>query len=103
MYIPNDLGEWNITLPQNASLKMSGIDDDATLLLTLPFSGGMQQREAWGPSALHFHSPSEHSLDGRLFDAEMHIVWVPKNYDPATPYILDTKNKKTLERSVMTD
>merc|ERR1719183_1743204 len=31
----------------------------------------------WNPLQLHFHAPSEHTLNGELFPAEMHIVHVP--------------------------
>lgn len=30
--------------------------------------------EDFGPGQFHFHSPSEHAVDGKLHDLEMHIV-----------------------------
>ena len=30
---------------------------------------------------MHFHTPSEHTVNGRHFDAEMHIKLRPVNYD----------------------
>ena len=33
----------------------------------------------WNPLQLHFHQPSEHTLNGELFVAEMHIVHTPIN------------------------
>ena len=32
----------------------------------------------WIPSNIHFHSPSEHTLNGKQYDVEMHIVHVNK-------------------------
>ena len=40
--------------------------------LALTFANG--ESADFTPLQLHFHSPSEHSVDGVLFDLEMHIV-----------------------------
>ena len=31
----------------------------------------------WEGKQFHFHSPSEHSIDGKLHDLEMHTVHLP--------------------------
>jgi len=33
------------------------------------------------PLQLHFHSPSEHTIDGKYFDVELHIVHKYKGTD----------------------
>ena len=30
--------------------------------------------KSWEPLQFHFHAPSEHSVDGKLYDAEVHVV-----------------------------
>lgn len=44
----------------------------------------------WQPIQYHFHSPSEHTLEGRSFDAEMHIVHVPMNGEGPDGVTYDT-------------
>ena len=34
----------------------------------------------WKTNEFHFHSPSEHTIDGKYFDAEMHMVFQGQTY-----------------------
>ena len=36
------------------------------------------RKKLFTAAQLHFHAPSEHSVDGKHFDLEMHIVHVDK-------------------------
>lgn len=54
---------------------------------------GETQTTLWNPLQLHWHAPSEHTLNGQLYVAEMHIVHTPMNgfrdnifYNTATEY-----------------
>ena len=42
--------------------------------LTLTFDD--ESEEVFTPRQFHFHAPSEHSVDGSLYDAEVHFVHV---------------------------
>jgi len=54
----------------------------------------------WDPAQLHFHAPSEHTLNGRNFIAEMHIVHTPVNGFVDQIYI-DTANQYPNEYAVL--
>lgn len=60
-----------------ASIKLDlGADvEGASMLLERPGTG----TSLWNPLQLHWHAPSEHTLDGELYLAEMHIVHTPMN------------------------
>ena len=48
--------------------------------------------KSWEPLQFHFHAPSEHSLDGKLMDAEVHFVHYVKGTNG-----VDTDGKSTME------
>ena len=64
---------WTTTLPAN-----DGALDKAELEITF-FDG---RKTSFSPLQFHLHAPSEHSVDGYLYDAEMHIVHVYKEQLP---------------------
>lgn len=41
----------------------------------------------YNAAQFHFHTQSEHTVDGQLFDFEMHTVHFPENPDPTNGYI----------------
>ena len=52
--------------------KMIGatFDSNAEFLIKFPDSTA----DLFSPGSFHFHAPSEHTINGQQFDAEMHIV-----------------------------
>lgn len=44
---------------------------------------GDNTEQEFYPLQYHLHSPSEHTIDGKLYDLELHIVHVDKNKVPA--------------------
>ena len=64
---------WTTTLPD-----ADGALEKAELEIT--FHDGA--KTSFSPLQFHFHAPSEHSVDGKLYDAEMHIVHVYKETLP---------------------
>lgn len=63
---------------------------------SLGFSG------LWNPLQFHVHTPSEHTINGKLFDLEMHMVHLPvadataaqskASFGTALTFIFDTTN-----------
>ena len=49
--------------------------------LNITFWNG--SREYFTPKQFHLHAPSEHSVDGELYDAEIHLVHVYKSSENA--------------------
>ena len=41
---------------------------------TVTFKDGSKVT-VWSTLQFHYHSPSEHTINGKLYDAEMHMVW----------------------------
>ena len=64
---------WTTTLPD-----ADGALEKAELELT--FFDGI--KTSFSPLQFHLHAPSEHSVDGYLYDAELHIVHVYKEALP---------------------
>ena len=44
---------------------------------------GDNQKQEFYPLQYHLHSPSEHAINGKLYDLELHIVHVDENKTPA--------------------
>ena len=64
---------WTTQIPD-----MNGKREKAELAIT--FSDGSM--EQFTPKQFHLHAPSEHSVDGKLYDAEIHLVHVYKGVQP---------------------
>ena len=47
------------------------IDHEISALYTLDINGDLLEYQA---QQLHFHTPAEHTIDGKIFDLELHIV-----------------------------
>lgn len=54
----------------NSNSVGASFDSNAELLITFPDQSG----NIYTPIQLHIHSPSEHTVNGRYYDAELHIV-----------------------------
>lgn len=54
-----------------------------------PGSSIQVQNQSFDLSQFHFHSPSEHTLDGDHFDMEVHLVHTPSSYNrsPSKPFL----------------
>lgn len=57
-----------ITFPNN------NLNGHFTVHLPKPYSGESYMYEDFLPQQFHFHSPSEHTVNGKHHDLEMHIV-----------------------------
>ena len=79
----------------SAAIKMAIMNEDGEQEYEQPTlyleTYGSEQGYLYQPAQLHFHTPSEHSVEGKLYDAEMHIVHVAfdgtynnKTYNTAT-------------------
>ena len=58
------------------------IRSGAELAIAYPEGG----ENFYQPLQFHFHAPSEHTVDGKLYDAEVHFVHTYKNTDNAEEY-----------------
>lgn len=54
-------------------------DGGATCNAELQTTYADESRDFWTPLQFHFHAPSEHSVDGKLYDAEVHFVHYRKD------------------------
>ena len=68
---------WTTSIPND-----DGQLDRTELEITF-FDG---KKTSFSPLQFHLHAPSEHSVDGYLYDAEMHIVHVYKETLPANQF-----------------
>ena len=68
---------WTTSIPN-----VDGQLDRTELEITF-FDG---KKTSFSPLQFHLHAPSEHSVDGNLYDAEMHIVHVYKETLPANQF-----------------
>jgi carbonic anhydrase len=81
----NPLKIFNLLLPSKyVDLKNTG--HGATMKLNYQFGGevhiyGGPLRQPHTLESFHIHWPSEHTLDGRRFDAEIHLVHFNEKYD----------------------
>ena len=53
---------------------MVGLAADVTEGAELIRRGPADSLKTFNPVQYHFHTPSEHTVDGKLMDAEIHIV-----------------------------
>lgn len=87
-------------LPSSAiKLNFDSDIEGASMKLTRK-EGEVMEETMWDPAQLHFHAPSEHTLNGASFVAEMHIVHLPINGFINNIYF-DTANQYPNEYAVL--